>query len=403
MCAARDPSGHSDSRRELHALLLRVEEAHRADIFTYSSGHLNPNRLSQKAPIDTAKEPKWTGSFAPAKVAVTAASVTADSPHPEKGAETSPPHIAGSHSDTFAKYRQVYGNRDQRRTRREFERSVLKIQDLREPKGLGWSQAAGKQERRLEQVLKKLCAESRLGRERLHIFSGIFGDVCNGSQVFGQILREIKTEYDLYLNSVLSSHSNPQNTAQMVPFRCRPNQSHRLFPLTPGATSPGDLNEARDEVLRLGYDARKALVDNDQVRMELKRERDQAQHINGVQNQVDQQDSKQGEVLVTPSDQVRNKRREVLAVLEEVRLLENVIRKQMVPKDTIRATERYIRDLEAEITALSASKKRLCEAYEDLQSNISSLMDKAKITKEIQGEFWKNVWGTLRHEDKDIS
>lgn len=61
---------------------------------------------------------------------------------------------------------------------------------------------------------------------------------------------------------------------------------------------------------------------------------------------MDQQDLKQGEVLVSPSDQVLHKRRQVWTVLEEIRLVENEIRKEMAPKDTSRATDRYIRDLE---------------------------------------------------------
>ncbi|XP_064173446.1 uncharacterized protein C6orf118-like isoform X2 [Anguilla rostrata] len=399
MRATGELTGRSDGRRELRALLLRVEEAHRADILTYCSGHLNPNRRPQKTPNGTvtAKEPKWTGSSAPEKGAVprppariqpeverrknglaiatvtaAAAPVTLDPPQSERGRKR-PCHpldptralllrasrsgetglAAGEPEDRscLAVAESLIAGvtrGDRLQTRRRFERSVLETPDLREPKGLGRGKAAEKQEERLEQVLKELCAEPQLGRERLHLFSSVFGDVCSGSQVFGDILREIK----------------------------------------PGPAPAGDLEEVREEVLRLEHDARKALVDNDQARMELKRERDQVQQMNGEQKQVDQQDPKQGEILVSPSDQVLQKRRQVRTVLEEVRLLESVIRKQMAPKDAVRATERCIRDLEAEIMALSTSNEHLCEANEELQRSISSLLDKEKITSEMQKEFW---------------
>ena len=188
MRAAGELSGLADSRRELRGLLLRVEEAHRADILTYSSGHLNPDRLSQKAPDGAAIEQKWISSFAPEKNALQrrgrmqpevermrkASPVALSSPRPEKrwkqpcrlldrtetlslntssSAETG--QASGGPEDQHGLAESLIAGvsrNDQLRTRREFDRSVLKIQDLRAPKGLGWNKAAKKQERWLEQV-----------------------------------------------------------------------------------------------------------------------------------------------------------------------------------------------------------------------------------------------------------
>lgn len=42
------------------------------------------------------------------------------------------------------------------------------------------------------QKLEKLSAQSCPSRDRLVVFSDVFDDVCEGSPVFGRILREIK-------------------------------------------------------------------------------------------------------------------------------------------------------------------------------------------------------------------
>lgn len=42
------------------------------------------------------------------------------------------------------------------------------------------------------QELEKLSAQSCPSRDRLVVFSDVFDDVCEGSPVFGRILREIK-------------------------------------------------------------------------------------------------------------------------------------------------------------------------------------------------------------------
>lgn len=44
----------------------------------------------------------------------------------------------------------------------------------------------------LTQGLKKLSGLSWPSRDRLAVFSDVFDDVCEGSPVFGRILREIK-------------------------------------------------------------------------------------------------------------------------------------------------------------------------------------------------------------------
>ncbi|KAG9344424.1 hypothetical protein JZ751_011094, partial [Albula glossodonta] len=113
----------------------------------------------------------------------------------------------------------------------------------------------------------------------------------------------------------------------------------------------------------------------------------------------DAPDVKQVEFAI-PSDQVLHKRHQVLTLLQEVQLLEKEIRENMVPTVTIRAIKGHSKELKAEGKALSASNKHLRETTQDLQSTICSLLNKAKVTNEMQVEVWKKIWDTLRNEDK---
>lgn len=49
----------SDMQRKLKELLHSVEKAHKADIQTYTSGHLGPNRLTQKTLNCRPRKPVW--------------------------------------------------------------------------------------------------------------------------------------------------------------------------------------------------------------------------------------------------------------------------------------------------------------------------------------------------------
>uniref|UniRef100_A0A3Q2QB00 Translin-associated factor X-interacting protein 1 N-terminal domain-containing protein n=1 Tax=Fundulus heteroclitus TaxID=8078 RepID=A0A3Q2QB00_FUNHE len=112
-------------------------------------------------------------------------------------------------------------------------------------------------ERKLQKELKKLSALSWPSRDRLAVFSDVFDDVCEGSPVFGRILREIKTEYDLYISVLMDSHSSQDHVASVK-------DTGEI------TRSDKEVEEAGNEVRSLEEKARRAAEENERVQDELK-------------------------------------------------------------------------------------------------------------------------------------
>ncbi|KAG8506016.1 hypothetical protein J0S82_011695 [Galemys pyrenaicus] len=98
---------------------------------------------------------------------------------------------------------------DQYRAFLRFQKDVLATRDLREHDFTG-AKAAAAHEQKLARGLRELCvcAPQELGR--LSIFSDVFSDICSRSLVFGEILKEIKDEYELYMAILLDTRPAEQ-------------------------------------------------------------------------------------------------------------------------------------------------------------------------------------------------
>uniref|UniRef100_A0A8B9EF59 Chromosome 6 open reading frame 118 n=1 Tax=Anser cygnoides TaxID=8845 RepID=A0A8B9EF59_ANSCY len=60
-------------------------------------------------------------------------------------------------------------------------------------------------ERKLAKELQNICGCDPLNFKRLQAAEEAFEDICNSSLIFGDILKEIKSEYELYITMVLDS------------------------------------------------------------------------------------------------------------------------------------------------------------------------------------------------------
>ncbi|XP_023183197.1 uncharacterized protein C6orf118 homolog isoform X4 [Xiphophorus maculatus] len=114
--------------------------------------------------------------------------------------------------------------------------------------------------RKLRKGLKKLSGLSWPSRDRLAVFSDVFDDVCEGSPVFGRILREIKTEYDLYISHLMDTHSSQDN----VPLEPFVNDIDDII------VSDNELEGAEKGVCSLEEEAKSALGENKRAQDELK-------------------------------------------------------------------------------------------------------------------------------------
>uniref|UniRef100_A0A3Q2SWK6 Translin-associated factor X-interacting protein 1 N-terminal domain-containing protein n=1 Tax=Fundulus heteroclitus TaxID=8078 RepID=A0A3Q2SWK6_FUNHE len=207
----------------------------------------------------------------------------------------------------------------------------------------------------LTQELKKLSALSWPSRDRLAVFSDVFDDVCEGSPVFGRILREIKTEYDLYISVLMDSHSSQDHVASVK-------DTGEI------TRSDKEVEEAGNEVRSLEEKARRAAEENERVQDELKNlPAVTHQEHSGMKN-TSQSRSEDGGTAVDGADVVQ---------LRTLKLLDG-------PEEEARKTP-------ASAVAAAATERLL---KDELQKSISLVLDR----EQPGGAITRMLWSAI-HKD----
>uniref|UniRef100_A0A147AHB3 Translin-associated factor X-interacting protein 1 N-terminal domain-containing protein n=1 Tax=Fundulus heteroclitus TaxID=8078 RepID=A0A147AHB3_FUNHE len=228
-------------------------------------------------------------------------------------------------------------------------------------------------ERKLQKELKKLSALSWPSRDRLAVFSDVFDDVCEGSPVFGRILREIKTEYDLYISVLMDSHSSQDHVASVK-------DTGEI------TRSDKEVEEAGNEVRSLEEKARRAAEENERVQDELKNlPAVTHQEHSGMKN-TSQSRSEDGGTAVDGADVVQLRTLKLLDGPEEE------ARKTPASAVAAAATERLLKD--AETIKLIASNERLRTVNKELQKSISLVLDR----EQPGGAITRMLWSAI-HKD----
>ncbi|KAL3972204.1 C1q-related factor [Sarotherodon galilaeus] len=405
---------------DIHRLLLAAEAGQKADILAYSSGHLGPRSLNQSQPQEETKSFFWRMSqsqeesrnplylqqiqtkakknemkeFPPEFTSGTAlveprvlGSTQDHTSHPERREHISLPQIVYRPSRTLQKAcsqknpkspsdlgvnhhftlsrsdQDGLNDQDQQEKKKCFGWQVMAKPDLWAGKNVAEMHA-----RKLQEGLIKLSAQSWPSRDRLAVFSDVFDDVCEDSPVFGRILREIKTEYDLYVNHLMSLQSSPRS----------------MSPSTSLKVSETELDDAEKEVCRLEHEARRALEEKKRVQNEL-------QNISAAMHPKDSdkkntcQSGLQDTMSVSGyTDSIQVKRLQVMNVWKEIKWLEEELEEKLVSTVTTTATKGHIRDQQTEIMKLIASNERLRAISKDLENNISAVLNREKASKAIR-------------------
>ncbi|XP_047667922.1 uncharacterized protein C6orf118 isoform X3 [Tachysurus fulvidraco] len=403
----------SDMQRQLKEVLNSLEKAHKADIQTYISGHLGPNKLVHRSlncrPCKTTmSKPKCkdVGLSRVRERSQTEANVeeTSDALHSltigtmlhipriqERPECPSEELLTGVQDMTeLAKLRKAIQENgctvsdtmeqdsrrfththkaglalsDRQHRRLHTDMRVLRIKAVTTRKCLSGIEAAKRHERRLQQALRKLPASGGPCRKRLAVFSDVFDDVCDGSPAFGSVLREIKS-------------------------------ASTSFGVSTEAT---ELKKVVSRVLSLEQEARRALEENHRARIEC-----EDALVDQKGNESCEPVGQCDEVVfagVNPCalssvSQVEAKRQQVWKVWDEVQMLQKDIRETMVSTVTTSALENCIRDSEDEILNLAASNVLLQRTIKDLERNISAILKKAKVGEETTMQVWEEIWTTL--------
>ncbi|KAL0983723.1 hypothetical protein UPYG_G00131880 [Umbra pygmaea] len=217
--------------------------------------------------------------------------------------------------------------KDQLGKMRHFERQVLGTQDLKR------QQLCERQ-----QGCQRVREKTRKGAKEA---------------VRSEHAQEIKTDYDLYLNSLLTTQTSLDNTSTLDDL---------------GIIGAEDLEEAGNEVSRLGEEALWALEENDRVRKE-------------IQNAHER---------FTPGDEgpcqefTLTKQQRVWTLLEELQLMQKEIQENMASIVSIETTKSCIRD------------------SKDLENNINMILNRSRSSQNEKAEVWNKIWSALKTRDDMI-
>ncbi|CAJ1067785.1 uncharacterized protein C6orf118-like [Xyrichtys novacula] len=386
-----------DLRSDVHRLLLTAEVGQKDDLLTYSSGHLGPHSLNQNPPHREVEKSFWRRSQgnegAPNSLQtdvhreemkggplksntgetlgeseVRRSKKDQDKPDEDLNRpETvvSSPNSSHVQQETFRsspdpekKLKDLsFSDTEGLKTEGHFKTKQVSRLETDEQELWAGGNIAEKHERKLQKELQKLSEHSRPSRDRLAAFSDVFDDVCESSPVFGRILREIKTDYDLYVDHLMASQ--PQHSSLKVSPEdvCRAKLREM------------QLEEAGKEVHDLEQEVRGALEENQRARNDSHK----------LTANVDLEERERTELRTDVS--VQSKRLQLFDVWREIQLLEEEMEEKLVPEATIAAADGQTRDVKREIMRLITTNHRLetankAEEFDLLPLNINMRSDK---------------------------
>ncbi|XP_008589811.1 PREDICTED: uncharacterized protein C6orf118 homolog [Galeopterus variegatus] len=243
-------------------------------------------------------------------------------------------------------------NADRYKKFMSFQKEVLAKQDLLKNDFTGSKAAAG-HEKKLEQELQKICMCDPQQFNRLQVFGEVFEDICNSSLVFGDLLKEIKEEYELYVAILLDSQPTPQYKTLLAQFKG----------LERSPVKTADVDQAREELRMLVKATKAALEHNDELRNELEKERVL------LQSAKEKSESSEKNVMdeehLTLIEKVEKKRCEILNKCDEIQALKKEIKTTLVHTGISDITENRVKSIEIEAIKLETANRTLIKKIEE--------------------------------------
>uniref|UniRef100_A0A4X1VVV4 Phosphodiesterase 10A n=1 Tax=Sus scrofa TaxID=9823 RepID=A0A4X1VVV4_PIG len=258
-----------------------------------------------------------------------------------------------------------------------FQKQVLAKQDLLENDFTG-SKAAMRHEKKLEQELQKVCVCDPGDLNRLHVFGEVFEDICNSSLIFGDILKEIKEEYELYMLLLLKTQPTEQNKTLLTHLRGLEKRRVRT----------ADVDQAREELRALVAAVEAALDRNDRLRSDLELERGLLQ---SAKNRPEPSEKNADKEPLTLIEKVERKRCEILNKWDEIQALERQMKTTLVHTGILCITENKIKSLETETVKLETANKILKKKIENIENYVNQSLGKSKLNEAEQQNLWKFI------------
>ncbi|XP_042638863.1 uncharacterized protein C6orf118 homolog [Orycteropus afer afer] len=204
-----------------------------------------------------------------------------------------------------------------------FQKDVLAKQDLLKNDYTG-SKAVIHHEQKLEQELQKISPCSAPQFSRLQIFGKVFEDICNSSLIFGDILREIKSEYECYMSILLDSQPTAQYKTLLAHIKGLERRSVKT----------ADVDQAKEELKVVVRAVKAALEHNDKSHLPTDLFTELSE-----KNVTEEKD-------LTLIEKVEKKRCEILNKWDEIQALEREIKTNFVHMGISDITESSINSIE---------------------------------------------------------
>ncbi|XP_077668291.1 uncharacterized protein C6orf118 homolog [Eretmochelys imbricata] len=276
-----------------------------------------------------------------------------------------------------------------------FQRDFIVKRDLLENDTTG-SKASERHERKLAQELQRICDCNRPHFKRLQVFGDVFEDICNSSLIFGDILKEVKNEYELYMVILLDSLPTTQYKTLMAQVKGMEKRTLKTR----------EIEELRREVQTLVKKAKSVWERNEELRNELEIQLWVSQSPESKivpETSRDHTMKLPEEKPLTLAEQIESMRCQVLAKWEEMQALEKEIRETMTYAGMANTIEKMVKDIEAEAVKLSLDNSFLQKQIKEVQYNITDILNRQKVTQEIQRKLWELLKKFLSLEDNESS
>ncbi|XP_070568822.1 uncharacterized protein C6orf118-like [Ptychodera flava] len=262
--------------------------------------------------------------------------------------------------------------KDQYNKFQDFENHVLRKPDANEQNVLTGKKAVEHLEQKLQQLLMTLDEVHRSGApnfHRLQLFGGIFEDLIEDTPIFGDILKRIKHEYDLYMGSLLDSQSAQSS---QVLYQ----QVQNLT--TSGTAAAKDVVEERQRVKDLEMDAKQLLNKNESLRNELTQEKI------ALANDPPPDNKPKKTITRYHDDKPKDVTEQIAelhyAILEQAEILQELreeLKENYVPNSVCQHLEQCVKETEVEVQRVLSTNDYLERTIEQLENELERLLDKS--------------------------
>ncbi|XP_058024009.1 uncharacterized protein C6orf118 homolog [Ahaetulla prasina] len=290
-----------------------------------------------------------------------------------------PSYLAGvTKKDQYNKFMQV-------------QKEYVAKQDLLENDFIG-SKSTERHEKKLAQALQNICDCKRPHFYRLQAIGQVFEDICNSSLIFGDILKEVKNEYELYMVILLDSLPSMQYRTlqeQVKGMKKRMVMTH-------------EIEENRQTIQDLVQKSKLALAKNEELRNKLEIELWVSQTDKGAREKEEGDKSALETTSVASAELLTSLRCQIIMKWEEIQAIEKEIKNTMTFSGIINIKQKTVKELEAEASKLEASNKFLKIQIRDAEYSIRAALRRQKLNEASQGYLWQLVRDFLQPLGEDI-